>query len=131
MAHSVSFSPDGRYLAASNSNTVRLWEVATGEAWTTLKGHANLVSTVAFLDGGRMLASGSGDRTVNLWDISRTGAERDVLTAHGGGVYSPAFSPDSKPLALGCPYGWIKLWNVDSGRERPPLEPLDKVHSVL
>src|SRR3954451_24306080 len=131
MAHSVSFSPDGRYLAASNSNTVRLWEVATGEAWTTLKGHANLVSTVAFLDGGRMLASGSGDRTVNLWDISRTGAVRDVLTGHRGGVFSLAFTPDSKTLASGCTDGSIKLWNVGSGRERPPLEPVDKEHSVL
>ena len=86
MALGVSFSPDGRYLAASSSNTVRLWIVETGEAWATLKGHSNLVSSVAFLDGGRTLASGSQDRTVKLWDIARAGAERDVLTGHTGSV---------------------------------------------
>ena len=101
LALGVSFSPDGRYLAASNSNTVRLWIVETGEAWATLKGHSNLVGSVAFLDGGRTLASGSRDRTVKLWDIARAGAERDVLTGHTGRVYSLAFTPDGKTLASG------------------------------
>ena len=50
-----------------------------------------------------MLASGSGDRTVKLWDIARAGAERDVLTGHTGGVYSLAFTPDGKTLASGGP----------------------------
>src|SRR5262245_55869051 len=62
-ARGVSFSQDGRYLAASNSNTIRLWIVETGEAWATLKGHSNVVWKVASLDGGRMLASGGVDQT--------------------------------------------------------------------
>src|SRR5207248_4563368 len=73
----VSFSHDGRYLAASSSNTVRLWEVESGEARATLKGHANHVWGVSFLDGGRVLASGSHDRTVKLWDVAQALDERD------------------------------------------------------
>src|SRR5262249_24153753 len=60
----ISFSADSRYLSVGGSNTIRLWEVDSGEARATLKGHPNFVWKVAFLDGGRLLASGSEDRTV-------------------------------------------------------------------
>ena len=71
LKNKLSFSPDGRYLAAGSSNTVRLWEVESGEVRATLRGHSNQVICAAFLDGGRMLASGSEDRTVKLWDIAQ------------------------------------------------------------
>jgi eukaryotic-like serine/threonine-protein kinase len=127
----VSFSPDGRYLAASNSNTIRLWIVETGEAWATLKGHSNVVSSVAFLDGGRTLASGSSDRTVKLWDIARAGADRDVFSGHSGSVHSLAFTREGKTLASGGSDGLIRLWDVESGRERPRLENPDKSPGVV
>ncbi|KAF1960403.1 hypothetical protein CC80DRAFT_360666, partial [Byssothecium circinans] len=45
----VAFSPDGRLVAsASDDNTVRLWEAATGAHHSTLKGHSDYVSAVAF-----------------------------------------------------------------------------------
>ena len=128
LALGVSFSPDGRYLAASNSNTVRLWIVKTGEEWATLKGHSNNVSSIAFLDGGRTLVSASVDQTIKLWDIARAGAERDVLTGHKGSVWSLAFTPEGQTLFSGGNNGMIKRWDVATGRERPPLEVPDKEH---
>jgi WD40 repeat protein len=39
-----------------------------GELQQTLKGHSNLVESVAFSPNSRLLASGSFDCTIKLWD---------------------------------------------------------------
>ena len=70
MVESVAFSPDGRFLASgSQDQTVRLWEVPTGQSLKTLSGHTNKVWSVVFSPDGRLLASGSADATIKLWDI--------------------------------------------------------------
>jgi WD40 repeat protein len=131
LALGVSFSPDGRYLAASDSNKVRLWNVETGEEWATLKGHSNVVNSVAFLEGGRTLASASQDQSVKLWDIARAGAEPEILMGHKGFVASLAFTPDGNTLASsGGTDALIRLWDVASGRQRPGLEDPGEGHPV-
>jgi WD40 repeat protein/serine/threonine protein kinase len=112
----LSFSPDGRYLASGSANTVRLWEVESGEARATLRGHSLLVFGTAFLDGGRMLASGGEDRTVKFWDVAQALAERDVLQAHSGRVESLAFAPDGLTLFSGGSDGLIRRWDRATGR---------------
>ncbi|MFN9174115.1 MAG: WD40 repeat domain-containing protein, partial [Synechocystis sp.] len=62
------------------------------------------------------LASGSGDKTIKLWNVG-TGQEIRSLSGHTNSVLSVSFSPDSKILASSCFNGIIKLWNVETGQE--------------
>ena len=59
----------------------------------TLKGHTDRVTSVAYSPDGKRLASGSGDKTVKVWDL-QTGQELLTFKGHTGGVWTVAFSPD-------------------------------------
>jgi WD40 repeat protein len=85
----------------------------------TLKGHSESIWSVAISPDGQMLASGSADQTIKLWNLE-TGKLLYSLEGHSSLVVSVAFSPDGKILAssstLAVGDGNIKLWDVETGR---------------
>src|SRR4051794_3232059 len=70
----------------------------------TLNGHTGFVICVACSPDGKMLASGSQDHTIKLWDVA-SGKERATLKGHREPVSSVAYSPDGKTLASGSEDG--------------------------
>jgi WD40 repeat protein len=120
--NSVAFSPDGRLLASGScgqgnyiiictQGEIRLWEVASGREVRSLSGHTSWVNSVAFSPDGRLLASGSHDKTIKLWEVA-SGREVRSLTGHTDDVNSVAFSPDGRLLASGSDDETIKLWDI-------------------
>ena len=71
--------------------------------YTSPEGHTGPVNSVAFSPDGQVLASGSSDGTIGLWDAA-TGSHIRVL-GHPWGVSSVAFSPDGQTLASGASDG--------------------------
>jgi DNA-binding helix-hairpin-helix protein with protein kinase domain len=64
-----------------------------------LQGHSNSVNSLAFSPDGKILAGGSYEKTIKLWDIV-TRREIYALQRHSNSVNSVAFSPDGKTLAV-------------------------------
>jgi predicted amidophosphoribosyltransferase len=70
-------------------------EKHANETASTLLGHSWSVNSVAFSPDGKRIVSGSGDKTVKIWDAT-TGQEMLTLKGHSSVVISVSFSPDGK-----------------------------------
>ncbi len=75
--HALAFSPCGKYLASGTwwqkgmkKMAIRIWDIATSENIHTFWGHNSDVQSLAFSPNGTMLASGSFDGTILLWDMT-------------------------------------------------------------
>jgi WD40 repeat protein len=110
---SLAFSRDGKWLASTWGNKIKVWDLATLKEKAVLKGHKQNVLSVVFSSKGT-LASASEDSTVRVWDVN-TGKEKTVFKGHTRRVRSVAFSSDAKLLASAGD-GVVRMWDVTTGR---------------
>ena len=124
--NSIAFSPDGRMIAGgiNESEVICLWDAATGENLGFMKENApngfHWVNTVAFSVNSKILASGSEDGNLYLWDVE-TGKRLKALTEATKNIFSVAFSSDGKTLASGNAGNTIRLWDIATGEKLKTL----------
>lgn len=100
-------------------HSVRLWDPATGEHLSTLKGHTGEVNAVStFSMGGySLLASGSGDQTIRIWNPV-TGEQVSVLRGTGTILAMCAVIIGERPMLATCGDGEnIRIWDVAASRQ--------------
>lgn len=154
---SVCFSPDGKYLATGAEdkqirvsfrhivvrhkpsimdmeliNGVKVWDIQSRTIRNTFSGHEQDIYSLDFARDGKHIASGSGDRTVRVWDIE---SGREVLNLSiEDGVTTVAISPGGEYVAAGSLDKSVRVWDARNGllieRLDGPEGHKDSVYSV-
>ena len=99
-----------------NNFDIRIRYSEDGDFLGSMAGHTENVYSLAFKPNSYLLASGSKDNTIRIWDVGNN-KRRPVRTlrGHTGAVWSVAWSPDGRVLASASEDGTVRLWNPDNG----------------
>ncbi len=88
--------------------------IPLGSLVSTYKGHSSVVNAVAWSPDGQHIASGSNDRTVQVWNAT-DGSSPYTYRGHSNFVEAVGWSPDSKRIASGSFDGTVQVWNANDG----------------
>lgn len=124
---SVAISPDGRTVAAGQSDTtVSVWAVKGGGLTQELTRVPQArhdwqtgITSLAYSHDSRILATGGEDGVIVLWDM-HTGKQTTVLTGHSDPVNALAFGNGDRLLASGAGGSTdytMRIWDVASASQ--------------
>ncbi|MFI8199686.1 trypsin-like peptidase domain-containing protein [Streptomyces sp. NPDC085942] len=112
------FTPDGRKLLSSNTDSgITVWNLSAHRPMHRFTGYTAVraESSHAFSPDGRTVAIGSGNGTLELWDVM-SGERKEILASRGTKAIGPLdFSADGSLLAVGHHDGSTALWEVAGG----------------
>ena len=122
----LAFSPDGRLIVGAR-NTLREGSIFVLETWASATGkkvasvpqrpnateHSGMIASLAFDPHGQLLASGSWDHSIRLWDISTL---QCVERLHGNPseVWAVAFTAEGQGIISGAKDGTVRLWPTNA-----------------
>lgn len=92
---------------------IYVWSLQTGRLLDVLAGHEGPIACLDFSNHNSLLASGSWDGTLKLWDVYKN--ECTDTYEHGCDVLAVAFRPDGQEVCCAATNGNIYFWDVDSG----------------
>jgi WD40 repeat protein len=112
----VAWSPDGRYIAASDEKVLNLWD--TEHDFTELQppqSRGNVVfKGIAFSPDSRFLIANGGDGILRVWRTAGLDRDPQVFRVHQAGINGLGFSPDGQWMATADLNGLVWLWRMDT-----------------
>ncbi len=123
----VAYSPDGKTLAIAHGGTVSRRDAMTGEPAGQVLVHSGAVASIAFSRDGQLLATGTYDKSVRIWDVA-TGKPMGQPIPQPDIVNAIEFSPDGRRLLAATGFrdhsvaSSARVWEVATGKPTcPPL----------
>lgn len=97
---------------------MQIWDIAKRKIRRVFEGHQQEIYSLDFSKDGRLIVSGSGDRTARIWDME-TGNQKvlEINEPEGvdAGVTSVAISPDGRFVAAGSLDTVVRIWDASTG----------------
>lgn len=114
----VQFAPYGYFFASCNQNaSVSVFSTDRVCPVRIMNGHVSDVTCCSWNANSILLATGSDDRTVRLWDIRVGTSIRKLSSGCAASVNSVALSPSGSSILAGCESGDnILCWDIGTGR---------------
>ena len=118
----ISISPNGEFMASgSGDNILKLWHVqidhehpekpiAIAEVFS-LEAHSSAIRSVNFSPDGTLLATGSADRNIKIWNLH--GDKLQIFKGHTDPIRSVCFSPDGKTLLSASLDSTVRQWQIE------------------
>ena len=125
---SIAFSADGRWLATSGGNDVRVSDTETWSQVLTIAGPR--IRALSFDPSGPRLVTGSAAGDASIWEIP-SGTRTRHLREIGEPINAVAFSPDGQLVATGGGDGAEQIWQVTSGVLQSQLNALRSKISMI
>ncbi len=121
--YSLSYSPDGKYLAGGGGRydeefnyygEIKIWDVKTGERIKLFSVPDYSVNSISYSPDGKYLVSGHDDSSLKIWEVS-TGKQIKTIFGNTASISSVSYSPNGKYLASSSwdyEGGIIKIWEI-------------------
>lgn len=105
------FSKNGKLLAGGSHGEIFVWNVASGDLITQIKGDIGTINSLDFSPDGTILVSGSDNSEIRFWDPI-SGTAFGSLKGHTSPVFSTVFSPNGDFIVSGANEGTIRIWGI-------------------
>ncbi|MYF99782.1 WD40 repeat domain-containing protein [Candidatus Poribacteria bacterium] len=87
-----------------------------GNHWNVVSGHTDSINVLALYEGGKIFATGSVDKTIQLWHIADRDNPLCTLIGHTNAINAVDFSINGKVIASGSSDKTVRLWDVTTGQ---------------